>query len=236
MQKLLTIVIPCKNEEAYIQDTLFNLKQQGIGQTKIYLADANSTDNTREVAREYAKELNLNLTIIPGGLPAVGRNNGAKLAKTPYVLFLDADITFTCLTAIEQALDTIHDRDLSMVSSNPVYRGPVDGLAWLLLKINKLATLFLAKTHPFAIGGFTLVDRGIFLALGGYDEKATQAEDWLLSKQIPVKKFQIISDLFTQDNRRFKRYGYFNMIKLILKNWWNRNNVDYFYKDAGYFN
>ena len=111
MQKLLTIVIPCKNEEAYIQDTLFNLKQQGIGQTKIYLADANSTDNTREVAREYAKELNLNLTIIPGGLPAVGRNNGAKLAKTPYVLFLDADITFTCLTAIEQALDTIHGKD-----------------------------------------------------------------------------------------------------------------------------
>jgi glycosyltransferase involved in cell wall biosynthesis len=235
MQKLLTIVIPCKNEERYIQDTLFNLKQQGIGQTKIYLADANSTDNTREIAREYAKDLNLNLTIIPGGLPAVGRNNGAKLSKTPYVLFLDADITFTSLSAIEQALDTISNRNLNMVSSNPVYRGDVDWLAWFLLKINKIATLFLSKTHPFAIGGFTLVDRGIFLSLGGYDEKATQAEDWLLSKQVPINKFEIIPDLFTQDNRRFKKYGYFNMIKLILKNWWNRNNLDYFKKDQKYF-
>ena len=235
MQKLLTIVIPCKNEERYILDTLFNLKQQGIGQTKIYLADANSTDNTREIAREYAKDLNLNLTIIPGGLPAVGRNNGAKLSKTPYVLFLDADITFTSLTAIEQALDTISNRNLNMVSSNPVYRGDVDWLAWFLLKINKIATLFLAKTHPFAIGGFTLVDRGIFVSLGGYDEKATQAEDWLLSKQISINKFKIIPDLFTQDNRRFKKYGYFNMIKLIVRNWWNKNNLDYFKKDQKYF-
>lgn len=236
MQKLLTIVIPCKNEEAYIKDTLFNLKQQGIGQTKIYLADARSTDQTRIVAENYAQELNLNLTIIPGGLPAVGRNNGAKLAKTPYVLFLDADITFTNLTAIEQALDTISNREFDMVSSNPVYHGPIDRMAWLLLKINKYATLFLAKTHPFAIGGFTLVNREVFSALGGYDEKATQAEDWLLSKQVHPTKFKIIPDLFTQDNRRFKRYGYFNMIKLIIRNWWNRNNTNYFYKDAGYFN
>lgn len=236
MQKLLTVVIPCKNEEAYIKDTLFNLKQQGIGQTKIYLADARSTDQTRIIAENYAQELNLNLTIIPGGLPAVGRNNGAKLAKTPYVLFLDADITFTHLTAIKQALDTISNREFDMVSSNPVYHGPIDRMAWLLLKINKYATLFLAKTHPFAIGGFTLVDREVFSDLGGYDEKATQAEDWLLSKQVHPTKFKIIPDLFTQDNRRFKRYGYFNMIKLIIRNWWNRNNLNYFYKDAGYFN
>jgi len=236
MQKLLTIVIPCKNEKAYIEDLLFNLKQQGIGQTQIYLADANSTDGTVGLAKKYAKENKLNLKVIPGGLPAVGRNNGAKKAKTPYVLFLDADSTFTTLTAIEQAMDTIYSRSLSMVSTNPVYRGPVDGLAWLLLKINKFATLILAKTYPFAIGGFTLVDRGSFWALGGYDEKATQAEDWLLSRKVHPSKFKIIPDLYTQDNRRFKRYGYFKMVKLLAKNWYNRNNLDYFYKDAGYFN
>jgi glycosyltransferase involved in cell wall biosynthesis len=235
MQKLLTIVIPCKNEERYIQDTLFNLKQQGIGQTKIYLADANSTDKTREIATEYSLKYNLNLTIIPGGLPAVGRNNGAKLAKTPYVLFLDADITFTNISAIEQALDTIYQRKLSMVSSNPVYNGEFDVIAWLLLKINKYTTLFLSKTHPFAVGGFTLVDRGVFLSLGGYNEKITQSEDWLLSKQIHPNKFKIIPDLFTQDNRRFKKFGYWNMVKLIWVNWINRNNIEHFKKDQGYF-
>jgi glycosyltransferase involved in cell wall biosynthesis len=235
MEKLITIVIPCKNEQGYIKDLLFNPKQQNIGKTKIYLADANSTDQTRELAEGYAHELGLNMTVIPGGLPARGRNNGARLAKTPYVLFLDADITFTKFDAIQEAVDCIYSGKLNMVSSNPVYRGEYDVMAWLLLKLNKYATLWLSERLPFAIGGFTLVDRGIFWALEGYDEKATQSEDWLLSRQIPPARFQLIPDLITQDNRRFKKYGYFKMIKLLLKNWFNRNNIDHFYKDAGYF-
>jgi glycosyltransferase involved in cell wall biosynthesis len=236
LSQQLTIVIPTYNEEKYIARTLYAIaSQSGTYKVKIIIADAKSTDNTRTIAETNAFELGLNLEIIDGGLPAVGRNNGVKLSKTPYVLFLDADITFTSSSAIKQVLDTISNQNLNMISSNPVYRGDLDWLAWFLLKINKIATLFLAKTHPFAIGGFTLVDRGIFLSLGGYDEKATQAEDWLLSKQIPVNKFKIIPDLFTQDNRRFKKYGYFNMIKLIWRNWINKNNVEYFKKDQGYF-
>jgi hypothetical protein len=39
----------------------------------------------------------------------------------------------------------------------------------------------------------------------------------------------------TQDNRRFKKYGYLNMIKLIRRNWLNRNNLDYFKEDQGYW-
>lgn len=235
MEKLLTIVIPCKNEQNYIKDLFFSLKQQGIGQTKIYLADADSTDQTRSVAEAYAYELNLNLTIIPGGLPARGRNNGARLAKTPYILFLDADVTFTKLDAVKQALLEIKNKGYFMVTTNPVYRGETDFRAYFLFLINKYTTWFLARTKPFAIGAFTLVDRDIFKNLKGYDEKATQAEDWLLSKQIPIKNFKWIPDLITQDNRRFKRYGYLNMIKLLIRNWTNQYNISYFYKDQKYF-
>jgi glycosyltransferase involved in cell wall biosynthesis len=235
MEKLITIVIPCKNEQGYIKDLLFNLKQQDIGKTKIYLADANSTDQTRELAEGYAYELGLNMTVIPGGLPARGRNNGARLAKTPYVLFLDADITFTKFDAIQEAVDCIYSGKFNMVSTNPVYRGEYDVMAWLLLKINKYITLYLSKSLPFAIGGFTLVNKNIFWALEGYNEKVTQSEDWLLSKQIPPSRFKLIPDLITQDNRRFKRYGYLKMIKLIFNNWINRNKVSYFYNDQNYW-
>ena len=51
-------------------------------------------------------------------------------------------------------------------------------------------------------------------------------------------KTLIISDLhnlITQDNRRFKSYGYFSMIKLMWNNWKNRNNINYFYEDKGYW-
>jgi len=235
MHKLLTIVIPCKNEERYIKHLLFALVEQGIGTTQIYLADANSTDSTRLLAENYAFELGLNLKIIRGGLPAKGRNNGARLAKTPYLLFLDADVTFTHSQAIEEALDSIHNRAVDMVATTPYYKGEFDIRAWLLFRINRVAAWFLAKTHPFAIGGFTLVRRDVFNKLGGYDEKATQAEDWLLSKQVSPLRFKLIPDLMTQDNRRFKKFGYFKMVKLLYKNWINKNNLEYFYKDKKYF-
>ena len=50
MNKLLTIIIPCRNEELYIGQVLRSIsKQIGIGNTKIIIADANSTDNTLSV-------------------------------------------------------------------------------------------------------------------------------------------------------------------------------------------
>lgn len=236
MQELLTIIIPTYNEEKYIVSTLYAIadqfKTKGV---KIIIADANSTDNTRDLIKINSYILDLNLEIIEGGLPAVGRNAGAKLATTPYILFLDADVTFTNKQAIKMALDKMRKGDYEMLSTTPVYKGEFDIRASIMFKANKYTTWFLSKVEPFAIGGFTMVNRQLFIALGGYDEQATQSEDWLLSKRILPHNFKLIPDLITQDNRRFKRYGYWSMIKLILRNWKNRNNINYFYKDQGYW-
>ena len=122
-----------------------------------------------------------------------------------------------------------------MVATTPPYKGEFDIRAWLLFRINRVTAWLLSKTQPFAIGGFTLARRDVFNNLGGYNEKATQAEDWLLSKQVSPSRFRLIPDLVTQDNRRFKKFGYFKMIKLLYNNWINKNNIEYFYKDQKYF-
>jgi hypothetical protein len=41
---------------------------------------------------ESRKHDKFNLKIIEGGLPAKARNNGARLVKTPYMLFMDSDM------------------------------------------------------------------------------------------------------------------------------------------------
>jgi glycosyltransferase involved in cell wall biosynthesis len=236
LSQQLTIVIPTYNEEKYIWRTLNEIDHQsGVKHVKIIIADAGSTDKTIYLVNLF-KAKHSNIEIIKGGLPAVGRNAGAKLVTTPYILFLDADVTFTDRNAIEIAISELAFRDYEMVSTNPVYKGEFDVKASIMFGLNKYVTYLLSKSEPFAIGGFTMVNRQLFNKLGGYDENAKQSEDWLLSKKISPKKFKLIPNLITQDNRRFKRYGYFSMIKLLYNNWKNRNNVSYFYNDQGYWN
>lgn len=236
MQKFLTIVIPCKNEEKYIARTLYAIMtQKGIGETKIIIADAGSTDKTIDIVNKLKDKFELNLDIVIGGLPAVGRNLGAKLAETPYILFLDADVTFTKPNAIKKALRALTFHQYDMVSTTPVYFGERDLRASFMFWINKWITRAMSYTSPFAIGGFTMVYKGLFNKLGGYNEEVTQSEDWLFSKQVDPKRFKLIPNLMTQDNRRFKKYGYWSMVMLIWKNWLNRNNIEYFKQDHKYF-
>lgn len=236
LSEFLTIVIPTYNEEKYIAKTLTAIsKQSKSKQIQIIIADAKSTDNTLQIAKNFAEKYNFNLQFVEGGLPAVGRNAGAKLVKTPYILFLDADVTFPHRKAIMIALEELLNSKCEMLSTTPLYKGEFDIRAFFMFRINKYISWFLSKTEPFAIGGFTLVKKELFEKLGGYDEKATQSEDWLLSRKVNPNNFKLLPDLMTQDNRRFKRYGYWSMVKLLYKNWKNRKNIDYFYKEQNYW-
>ena len=72
---ILSIIIPTYNEEEYLPVLLDSIKSQSFDDYEIIVADANSTDKTREIAESYG------CIVVAGGLPAVGRNNGAKIAK-----------------------------------------------------------------------------------------------------------------------------------------------------------
>ena len=234
MHELLTIVIPCYNEEKYIARALQNIHDQKFSKfIRIIIADAGSTDATIEIINSFKDKLDIE--IIKGGLPSVGRNAGARLADTEWILFLDADITFTSESVIFDSIYQVMFNNYSMIGTTPKYLGEPDIRANTMFFLNKISTWFLSKNRPFAIGGFTLIRRDVFIGLGGYDEKAHQSEDWLLSRQIEPKNFKLIPDLITQDNRRFKKYGYFNMIKLLYRNWKNRDNAEYFYNAQNYW-
>jgi glycosyltransferase involved in cell wall biosynthesis len=233
MENKLTIIVPTKNEEKYIGRLLQELHDQGVGETSIIIADNNSQDRTLEVVQFYSTLLKLNVKVIEGGLPAKARNNGAQIADTMYLLFLDADVTFTRKDAIQLALKKVVRKKI--VSSTPKYSGQADLRATFMFFINNIITKIISTEKPFAIGAFTMVRKTQFDELGGYDETVIQSEDFILSKQFSPKDFALIPGLITQDNRRFKRFGYFNMVKMMYTNWVNRNNLDHFKKDNGYW-
>ena len=83
------VIIPTYNEEEYLPILLDSIKNQNFEDYEIIIADANSTDNTRQIAKSYG------CIITEGGMPGVGRNNGAKIAKGDILLFLDSDLELT---------------------------------------------------------------------------------------------------------------------------------------------
>ena len=91
----ITVLIPARNEQEVIAETLDGLAQQGDG-LEIILIDDQSNDNTAEIAR--SKNLP-GLQIILGQPLRSGWSGklwaleqGRLLAKTPLLLLLDADI------------------------------------------------------------------------------------------------------------------------------------------------
>ena len=235
----LSIVIPCKNEETYIRRTLEEISLQfGIKGTRVIISDGGSTDSTLLKIDEFIKSENnnLNIEIIEGGSVSVGRNRGAALVKTPFILFLDADITFTDLVAIGMASGVLKENtNLELIGTTPEYMGEVDLAASLIFSFNRLTARIMSITDPFAIGAFMLISRKKFVELGGFDEMVHQSEDWLLSRQIKSKNFKLIPNLITQDNRRFKKFGYLRMLRMVMKNWVNRGNKKHFYEDQKYW-
>lgn len=228
MKNLLTIVIPCKNEEKYIGHLLESLSQQsGIGGVRIIVADADSTDNTVSTIKLYDDVLHIE--VIKGGTVSVGRNNGAKLVTTPYILFLDADVRLFSKLAIFDAVHIIDSHRLDLVTANIKNYGKdwrASFFFWGFNIINKIMT----KTTPFAIGAFFLTRRDKFEELGGFPNKYETSEDYILSKQYDADKFAIVNHYFGQDERRFNKLGYLGMLWYMTVNFFNRNNLTHFEK------
>lgn len=224
LEEKITIVVPCKNEEDYIEHLLNDLrKQQGIGNTKIIIADA-STDNTRKVINE--KKGNLNVQIIQGGPVSEAKNNGAKQVKTPYILFIDSDVRFFSDSVIVDSVQALEQQQLDLVGLYiKCYDNDVIAKVGFTLfnAINSVMQHFV----PFAVGAFMLTRRDKFEQLGGFPAKFQTSEDFFLSKMYDVKKFKLLNHYFGQDSRRFQKMGYFGMAWYLIKNFLNRNNQKY---------
>jgi glycosyltransferase involved in cell wall biosynthesis len=219
----ITIVVPCKNEENYIHHLLDSLRSQNIGNTRIIIADC-STDNTRQVIKDNSGSLNVE--VIEGGPVSFAKNNGAYLTKTPYILFIDADVRFFKDTVIQDAVYEIESNDLDLVGLN-IKSYDNDIRATIGFTIFNVINHILKYFSPFAIGAFMLTRRDRFEELGGFPEKTVTSEDYFLSRMYDPKKFKIVNHHFGQDSRRFKKMGYFGMATYLIKNFINRNNKSY---------
>jgi glycosyltransferase involved in cell wall biosynthesis len=194
-----------------------------MSSTKVLVADANSTDGTREVALGFRDRLNV--SVVRGGMPSVGRNLGAAHAESTYVLFLDADIELAHPSVVRRAVELAQRKQLHCVTTNILCR---DG-SWLdkLVYAGNNCFQYLSRLHhPFATGMFMLFDLKQFRKLRGFHEQVAFGEDYLLTQQVQRKRFGIVRGGVYTTNRRLKKMGHLRVGWLFLKtamNYWNEN-------------
>ena len=206
MNNQLTIVIPCKNEGKGVINVIKLIASQI--DCKIIVADSSDDIITPLLLKKYQKQYP-QIQVIDGGLPAVARNNGAKLVITPYVLFLDADMYVKSPSLIRDIVrKTIkgnYDLTTCKVTS-------LDGkYKWVWSTFNVIQW-FSSITKPFALG-----------------------EDYHLSSKIKPRKFKVFDYYIYTPSRRFEKKGIWYMVKLMLKSWINRNNDSFFKNDQNYW-
>ena len=231
MKELLSIVIPCKNEKTILVESLDCLKDQdNIDTVKIIIAD-DSTDNTLSLVTFFNQFAKLNIEYIKGGLPAIARNNGAKIITTPYVLFLDADTYIYDNNLINKCLDICINGKYNLVN----FKFKKDKKYNWVYRMFNIFQWYSSITKPFALGGFMLFKTDTFNKLGGFNEEDKIAEDYHLSSKIKPKSFKIANYFVYTPSRRFSKKGIWYMIKLAWMSWLNRNNDAFFKKDYNYW-
>lgn len=231
----LTIVIPAKNELRLLPALLESLCRQDyplMRSTKVFLADAGSTDGTPQLAMSFANQLNIE--VIPGGLPSTGRNAGARRAQTKFVLFIDADMELKDPTLLRRAVELAERRNLHCVTTN-IWCSNGTLRDHVLYIGNNVAQYGSMLVRPFSTGMFMLFQRETFEKLGGFHEGALYAEDYLLSKKVANWRFGIVRGRIHTSNRRFRNMGHFKIIGMFLKTMFNTWNEDYFLRDHGYW-
>jgi glycosyltransferase involved in cell wall biosynthesis len=205
-----SIIIPVLNEEKSLPGLFEALKAQEFQDFEVIVADAGSTDKTREIAESFGAK------VIPGGMPAVGRNAGAASASGKWLLFLDADVFLSAKFLkfmIEEAEE--EGADAASAAVVPLSDKLIDQI------MHEVANAYIQLTqyfYPHAGGFCILVKKSLHDEIGGYDESLKLAEDHeYIARAQKAGKFKILKrPKIYVSVRRFESDGRFNVAAKYL--------------------
>jgi Glycosyltransferases involved in cell wall biogenesis len=210
---MLSIVIPTYNEEKYLPLLLQSINNQFFEEDyEIIVADNKSTDQTREIARQYGA------IVTDGGMPGAGRNKGALAASGEYILFLDADVVLTEPHFLSDCFDEFREKNFGCATCRIV---PLSDLKVDLVghEAYNVIMVALAGLAPVAPGFCIWVKREVHDLISGFDEDIKLGEDTDYAfRAKKIAKFGVLmSHKVPTSIRRLERDGRFNIaMKYIL--------------------
>ncbi|OWT33331.1 teichoic acid biosynthesis protein [Methanobrevibacter sp. 87.7] len=208
----LSIIIPTYNEEAYLPKLLESIKRQDYNDYEVIVADADSTDKTVNIASNYG------CRIVKGGMPAVGRNNGAKIAKGDLLLFLDSDLRLS-KGYLKNCVSEFEEDDLGIAISQMM----ADSDKKYYQILHDFANKFMISVEnikPHGAGCYGIISKkSLHEEVGGFDESLNFGEDTDYIERIGnISEFKVLrtAKLYVS-TRRLEEEGLISLVKVYGK-------------------
>lgn len=212
----ISIIIPTYNEEEYLPNLLKSIKEQDFTNYEVIVADANSKDNTRKIATEYGAK------VVEGGLPGIGRNNGAKVATGELLLFLDSDLELTP-HYIKNVVEEFEEKNLgiAITQMTPLSEKKMDKFLhdlanWFMISVENI------KPHGAGCYGI-IAKRSLHNECNGFDEKLDFGEDTDYIERLALKEeFKVLRNAKVGvSTRRLEEEGLYTLLKQYGKSTYN---------------
>ena len=159
----LSVVIPTLNEEGYLGKTLECLRKQSMSDFEIVVVDGNSTDGTRDLAKQYTDRV----FILKKRGVGLARNYGVSKSRGKLLVMTDADTTFPS-TWLERIAHNMRERSLGMLYGPVHYTKDVTLPARVWTDFFWLVHPLTWKSSPFVMNPNLAFTREGFKKIGGY--------------------------------------------------------------------
>jgi glycosyltransferase involved in cell wall biosynthesis len=179
------VITPLFNAEDHVAESLRSSLQQTFSDLEVIVVDDGSTDASLEVVKGF-RDFRLKVIRQSNAGVSAARNHGLAEARGELVAFLDADDTWapTCLEKLCRALDIEKGAVLAYCGWQNVGAAGARGRPYIPPDYERGSkNEVLLRECPWPIHA-ALTRRAAVVDAGGFDERLTNAEDYLLWLEI----------------------------------------------------
>lgn len=201
----ISIVIPCKNEEAVLGRLLDSIVTQNRQPDEVIVVDSFCTDDTIGLAKSYQDRLPLKTVKTTEKGVAHARNTGGRAVTSDYIIFLDADATIPA-DYVKMVLHNIEARGLEVAASPQHMPSKKLGLRAGAHVMTAYMRLMSLTPWPIAISGL-VSSKKAFDVLKGFDPELWIMEDYdyaLRARRHKLRFGVIRGTYFNASSRRYE--------------------------------
>jgi glycosyltransferase involved in cell wall biosynthesis len=182
MTPKVTVVIAAYNAERFVRKTLDSVFAQSLENIEVVVVDDGSTDSTPAIIRSYLDPRLVVLRQKNGGV-SIARNAGLKIARAPYIFFLDADDVLLpdALEKMAEMLDGKPDHVACYahhmrIAEDDTVLSTTEDLRWKMFPAEDTLRELIAKN--FIVCGAICIRTEAARAVDGFNPALKLGEDW----------------------------------------------------------